>query len=161
VPGEESLKITGTSHKHSSTMSTSAPASVPFSNPTFPTTTARAPTPPQTTTARQMQPPGRSQGQSRFQSTSTRTSIASRQPSAPSQTQTESSISPTPQPVLRLRGATREAESSGAGRRIQWADGVIDNEGLGRKSSKGLSFLLTTHIFCPCGRGAVRTKAHD
>jgi protein phosphatase 1 regulatory subunit 11 len=52
------------------------------------------------------------------------------------------------QVVLHLRGATREeevesnvAEAGEAGeksrRRIQWAEDVVDNEGLGRKSSKG------------------------
>ncbi|CAD6447331.1 ac3f78c5-1ce7-4abb-b5da-2deffa938671 [Sclerotinia trifoliorum] len=47
-------------------------------------------------------------------------------------------------PVLRLRGeSTGEIESStdgerglGRGRRIQWAEDVVDNEGLGRKKSK-------------------------
>jgi len=47
------------------------------------------------------------------------------------------------QAVLRLRGATREdedeaAEASGTEvrRRIQWAEDVVNNEGMGRKSSK-------------------------
>ncbi|TVY47106.1 Type 1 phosphatases regulator [Lachnellula occidentalis] len=44
-------------------------------------------------------------------------------------------------PVLHLRGATREEEEvsmgARAGRpRIQWAEDVVDNEGLGRKKSK-------------------------
>lgn len=51
------------------------------------------------------------------------------------------------QAVLHLRGATREqerelvedGESSRARRRIKWAEDVIDNEGLGRKKSKGSS----------------------
>jgi hypothetical protein len=44
------------------------------------------------------------------------------------------------QAVLHLRGATREeeAESEGERRSIRWAEDVVDNEGLGRKSSKGL-----------------------
>jgi len=48
------------------------------------------------------------------------------------------------QAVLHLRGATKEEEEeartmTGDGntrRRIQWAEDVVDNEGLGRKSSK-------------------------
>lgn len=47
--------------------------------------------------------------------------------SAPTRIQTQ-------QPVLRLRGAPDRNE-----RRIQWAEDVVDNEGLGRKKSKGLS----------------------
>ncbi|KFZ09268.1 hypothetical protein V501_05648 [Pseudogymnoascus sp. VKM F-4519 (FW-2642)] len=38
-------------------------------------------------------------------------------------------------PVLRLRGAMR-SPGERSDRRIQWAEDVIDNEGLGRKSSK-------------------------
>lgn len=53
-----------------------------------------------------------------------------------SQTQTITSISssnrPTPQAILRLRGAHDPSQ-----RRIQWAEDVVDNEGLGRKKSKG------------------------
>jgi len=41
------------------------------------------------------------------------------------------------QPVLRLRGAARGAGERSE-RRIQWAEDVVDNEGLGRKSSKGV-----------------------
>jgi len=49
------------------------------------------------------------------------------------------------QAVLHLRGATREREDiegsvndtdGRSGRRIQWAEDVVDNEGLGRKKSK-------------------------
>ena len=50
-----------------------------------------------------------------------------------------------PQAVLHLRGATREEEVEATAnrdakskRRIQWDESVVDNEGLGRKSSKGL-----------------------
>lgn len=51
------------------------------------------------------------------------------------------------QAVLHLRGATREqerelvedGEGSRARRRIKWAEDVVDNEGLGRKKSKGSS----------------------
>lgn len=42
--------------------------------------------------------------------------------------------------TLRLRGAHDPAESRRQGRRgptIRWAEDVVDNEGLGRKSSKG------------------------
>jgi len=49
-------------------------------------------------------------------------------------------ITATPrQPVLHLRGATREEEAEASTRRprIQWAEDVVDNEGLGRKKSKG------------------------
>jgi protein phosphatase 1 regulatory subunit 11 len=51
------------------------------------------------------------------------------------------------QAVLHLRGTTRQSEDvegdvdsadGRSGRRIQWAEDVVDNEGLGRKSSKGL-----------------------
>jgi len=49
------------------------------------------------------------------------------------------------QPVLHLRGATRRNEELDEGegdsdgqtqRRVQWAEGVVNNEGLGRKTSK-------------------------
>ena len=46
-------------------------------------------------------------------------------------TLTASQTGPT---TLRLRA---EAEPS-EGRRIQWAEDVIDNEGMGKKSSKGM-----------------------
>jgi protein phosphatase 1 regulatory subunit 11 len=56
------------------------------------------------------------------------------------QTQAPTNVVTNSAPVLRLRGAAREAESSanGAGRRIQWAEDVVDNEGMGKKTSKGL-----------------------
>jgi len=73
---------------------------------------------------------------------------SSANPSAPSLTITEGQPQPPVQAVLHLRGATREEEAaaeeesgeSGARprRRIQWAEDVVDNEGLGRKSSKGM-----------------------
>ncbi|KAM3079322.1 Type 1 phosphatases regulator ypi1 [Clarireedia jacksonii] len=53
------------------------------------------------------------------------------------------------QAVLRLRGANEEGNASveevgrGRGRRIQWAEDVVDNEGLGRKSSKGLFYFVS------------------
>ncbi|KAI6780393.1 phosphatase inhibitor [Emericellopsis cladophorae] len=56
----------------------------------------------------------------------------------PSQTQTTTEAPPIPlstheqpQRVLRLRGARNTN-----GRSVQWAEDVVDNEGLGRKSSK-------------------------
>ena len=65
-----------------------------------------------------------------------------------SQTQTQSSTPSTTttaprQAVLRLRGAAREGEEVEAEgsvrtrRRIQWAEDVVDNEGMGKKKSKG------------------------
>jgi protein phosphatase 1 regulatory subunit 11 len=42
-----------------------------------------------------------------------------------------------PQGVLRLRAEPSER------RRIQWAEDVIDNEGMGKKSSKGSASLPT------------------
>ncbi|KFY30814.1 hypothetical protein V493_01646 [Pseudogymnoascus sp. VKM F-4281 (FW-2241)] len=55
--------------------------------------------------------------------------------SSTSQTTTIRSPSRHQQPVLRLRGAMR-GPGERSDRRIQWAEDVIDNEGLGRKSSK-------------------------
>jgi len=46
--------------------------------------------------------------------------------STQAQTQTE------PQAILRLRGAPPPTNRS-----VQWAEDVVDNEGLGRKKSKG------------------------
>jgi len=65
-------------------------------------------------------------------------------PSAPSLTTTEPRQV---QAVLRLRGVTSEEDvandvrdgGESTRRRIQWAEDVVDNEGLGRKSSKGMS----------------------
>ena len=78
--------------------------------------------------------------------TSQRTAAAG----GPTQTQTHTvplRIRPQ-QAVLRLRGASsqqvgdEEEESLESGKkrrqRIQWAEDVIDNEGLGRKKSKGM-----------------------
>ncbi len=56
--------------------------------------------------------------------------------------------------TLRLRGAHDPAEGRRRQRRgpaIRWAEDVVDNEGLGRKSSKGVSFydqaLLSRWLF--------------
>jgi protein phosphatase 1 regulatory subunit 11 len=48
------------------------------------------------------------------------------------------------QTVLHLRGATmqQEAEQEVERRSITWAEDVVDNEGMGRKSSKGLCSRL-------------------
>jgi protein phosphatase 1 regulatory subunit 11 len=50
------------------------------------------------------------------------------------------------QAVLHLRGATmqQEAEQEVERRSITWAEDVVDNEGMGRKSSKGLCSALTS-----------------
>jgi hypothetical protein len=81
--------------------------------------------------------------------------------------------------VLHLRGATRQSEEldsdeggseSRSSRRIQWAEDVIDNEGLGRKKSKGLrlpplklrsttqgpsanKLCLDSLLYIPCAEG--------
>lgn len=52
-----------------------------------------------------------------------------------------------PQPVLRLSapsGVLRLRAEPTERRRIQWAEDVIDNEGMGKKSSKGKSFIIIT-----------------
>jgi hypothetical protein len=61
--------------------------------------------------------------------------LATAQGSIRSQTQTHTNTdtSDTTAVVLRLRGA----HELGPRRVVQWAEGVVDNEGLGRKSSKG------------------------
>ncbi|KAH8159102.1 hypothetical protein CIB48_g9145 [Xylaria polymorpha] len=54
------------------------------------------------------------------------------QPSSGSATQTQSTTPQSPAPrILRLRGAHPPSAN-----RVQWAEGVVDNEGLGRKKSK-------------------------
>jgi protein phosphatase 1 regulatory subunit 11 len=50
-----------------------------------------------------------------------------------------------PQPVLRLSapsGVLRLRAEPSERRHIQWAEDVVDNEGMGKKSSKGTSKLL-------------------
>lgn len=46
--------------------------------------------------------------------------------------------------TLRLRGedSTTTTRESSSARHIQWSEDVVDNEGMGKKSSKGLSFFL-------------------
>jgi len=77
-----------------------------------------------------------------------------RQPasSTTSQTQTETNAAPHPRiaiPVgtLRLRAAAAPNDT-----RVRWAEDVIDNEGLGRKRSKGSSLKMPQ---CPFGASAV------
>lgn len=57
-----------------------------------------------------------------------------------------------PQPVLRLSapsGVLRLRAEPAERRRIQWAEDVIDNEGMGKKSSKGIhSTLLAMADLC-------------
>ncbi|KAH8590321.1 phosphatase inhibitor-domain-containing protein [Bisporella sp. PMI_857] len=55
-----------------------------------------------------------------------------RNTSTPSATVT---LTQTTAPVLRLRGAPLE-EGEGSERHVQWAEDVVNNEGLGRKKSK-------------------------
>lgn len=62
---------------------------------------------------------------------------------------TETHEAQTHSPILRLRG---EHPSRGRGPRVQWAEGVVDNEGMGKKSSKGESSPLLllrgmSHVF--------------
>ncbi|KAK8094429.1 hypothetical protein PG997_001114 [Apiospora hydei] len=53
---------------------------------------------------------------------------------APGTTSQTVTIDPTTnEPILRLRGGP---STSDRGPRVQWAEGTVDNEGLGRKSSK-------------------------
>jgi len=65
----------------------------------------------------------------------------------PEDTASSRSVSPDPL-VLRLRGAhdTTSTEPS-TRRRIQWAEDVVDNEGLGRKSSKVCCIYHKTRQF--------------
>lgn len=56
------------------------------------------------------------------------------------------------EPILRLRG--EHAPRGRGGPRVQWAEGVVDNEGMGKKSSKGVcSFLFwlswSPKLICP------------
>ncbi|KAG4435550.1 hypothetical protein IFR05_008961 [Cadophora sp. M221] len=52
------------------------------------------------------------------------------------QTRTQTQTQTQTQAVLHLRGAPTDSERGSTRRRIQWAEDVIDNEGLGRKKSK-------------------------
>ena len=44
--------------------------------------------------------------------------------------------------TLRLRGQIDSEQTRQPRRRIQWADDVVDNEGMGKKSSKGNALAL-------------------
>lgn len=59
-------------------------------------------------------------------------------------------------PVLRLR-ATGPAPTPS--RRIQWAENVIDNEGLGRKSSKGIALHIP--FLPPPSKSRMRANAYS
>lgn len=53
-----------------------------------------------------------------------------------------STVQTRPQPVLRLSapsGTLRLRAEPTEQRHIQWAEDVVDNEGMGKKSSKGMS----------------------
>lgn len=53
-----------------------------------------------------------------------------------------------PQPVLRLSapsGTLRLRAEPAERRHIQWAEDVVDNEGMGKKSSKGMPPHVTVH----------------
>ena len=60
--------------------------------------------------------------------------------------QQQSAQTPPPAAILRLRGAHAHV----AGHHVQWAENVVDNEGLGRKSSKGRpsSLVPLRRIIC-------------
>lgn len=72
--------------------------------------------------------------------------LQAQQPTASSSTRTvveETQAGPSipitrTQGTLVLRGAEREEER----RHIQWAEDVVDNEGMGKKSSKGTFYVL-------------------
>jgi protein phosphatase 1 regulatory subunit 11 len=62
-----------------------------------------------------------------------------------------STIEVTPQPVLRLdvpSGTLRLRAETTEQRHIQWAEDVVDNEGMGKKSSKG----MLSHVIAACRR---------
>ncbi|RQM05250.1 hypothetical protein DH86_00001786, partial [Scytalidium sp. 3C] len=75
-----------------------------------------------------------------FTSTPTMSSLQRAAPVSNRQSQVQTApriVSNAPrQAVLHLRGARDTEPSSSNGRRIRWAEDVVDNEGLGRKSSK-------------------------
>ena len=68
----------------------------------------------------------------------------------PSQTQTETVAPPNPEPAiptvtLRLRATAAPNDD----RRIRWAEDVVDNEGLGRKKSKGMyAWVSSEPLWC-------------
>lgn len=83
---------------------------------------------------------------------------AQQQPSSGSRTQTETAnAQPPPQgPILTLTGAHDRS-----GPRVRWDEDVVDNEGMGKKSSKGIHVPAATplsvstasgskYVPCPC-----------
>ena len=76
-----------------------------------------------------------------YASSATHTLRPSRTPSSTTATTTQTLTST---PVLRLR-ATGPPQEASRRPRIQWAEDVVDNEGLGRKKSKG----IFKSPFCP------------
>jgi len=71
--------------------------------------------------------------------TTSRAPSANRPLGGQTQVQIHQPNPPVQQAVLHLRGAEggpREREQSSNGRRIQWAEDVVDNEGMGKKTSK-------------------------
>ena len=66
---------------------------------------------------------------------------ASASAASQTQTQTQAPVRPGAElpPTLTLRGETRRVQREG----IRWASDVIDNEGMGKKSSKGESFICS------------------
>ncbi|TPX56295.1 hypothetical protein PhCBS80983_g04626 [Powellomyces hirtus] len=77
-------------------------------------------------------------------SSSTSTTLAQQPLSTGSQTQTVASRPASPQPLipdgtLHLRGGNLDD------RRVQWDDGVVDNEGMGKKTSKVCCIFRKPH----------------
>jgi protein phosphatase 1 regulatory subunit 11 len=70
------------------------------------------------------------------QASSASSRLPGSQQSSQSQTQTE-----TQNPTLVLRSIQAEPADPSEQRHIQWAEDVVDNENMGKKSSKGMSFL--------------------
>ena len=72
---------------------------------------------------------------------SSRSGTATPTTGSTSQTQTDALAETITTATLRLRGAHDPAEISSERPRIRWAEGVVDNEGLGKKKSKGARAL--------------------
>lgn len=66
--------------------------------------------------------------------------------SSSNQRGTTATVEVQPQPVLRLSapsGTLRLRAGPAEARHIQWAEDVIDNEGMGKKSSKGMMIMVS------------------
>lgn len=74
----------------------------------------------------------------------------SAEPSAGSRTETQARAQPQG-PVLTLTGAHNRSR----GPRVRWDENVVDNEGMGKKSSKG-TLLLPSAIVPPSGPLGIR-----